>query len=315
MKLVFCGTPEFAVPTLDAVLAAGHDVAWVVTQPDRPAGRGLAVQISPVKAYASGRGIPVVQPERIKKNEEFRASLEVIAPDAIVVVAYGRIIPDWMLELPRFGNINLHGSLLPKYRGAAPIQWAVAMGEPVSGVTTMRLDAGLDTGDMLLAHAVPIGIEETAVAVYRTLAPVGAELMVETLKGLEGGTIEAVPQDHALASLAPLLTREDGRVDFGRTARSIYDRWRGFQPWPGAFTHFRGKKLILSRLRAWDHSIDGSWEMSLGKVLVDGGNLLVRCGAGTVIELVEVQVEGNNRMSAGEFLRGYQVKSGEGMGA
>lgn len=315
MKLVFCGTPEFAVPTLDAVLAEGHEVAMVVTQPDRAAGRGLALQASPVKARAMKLGVPVVQPERIKKNEEFRGLLEGIAPDAILVVAYGRIIPDWMLALPRFGNINLHGSLLPKYRGAAPIQWAVAMGEVVTGVTTMRLDAGLDTGPMLLAEAVPIGVEETAEDVYGTLAPVGAELMVRTLRGLEEGTIEAVAQDGAAATLAPMLTREDGRVDFGRTAKEVYDRWRGFQPWPGAHSVLRGKKLILGRVRVWEDAVDGAWAMSLGEMMVRAERLLVRCGAGSMVELVEVQVEGKTRMRAMEFVRGYQVKNGERVGS
>src|SRR5271163_4334839 len=184
MKLVFCGTPDFAVPTLEAVIAAGHEVALVVTQPDRAAGRGMEVQAPPVKRVAVARGIPVVQPEKIKNNVEFRERLEGIAPDAILVVAYGRIIPQWMLELPRFGNINLHGSLLPEDRGAATIQWAVASGEVVTGVTTMRLDAGLDKGDMLLAQVCPIGQEETAVDVYGCLAPTGAKLMVETLRRL-----------------------------------------------------------------------------------------------------------------------------------
>ena len=173
MKVVFCGTPEFAVPTLEAMIAAGHEVALVVTQPDRAAGRGMEMQAPPVKRVAVGRGIPVIQPEKIKNNAEFRERLVGIAPDAILVVAYGRIIPQWMLDLPPFGNINLHGSLLPKYRGAAPIQWAVANGELVTGVTTMRIDAGLDTGDMLLAQVVPIGMEETAVDVYECLAAEG----------------------------------------------------------------------------------------------------------------------------------------------
>ena len=175
MRLVFCGTPQFAVPTLEAVIAAGHEVVLVVTQPDRAAGRGMELQVPPVKQVAAEHGMPVVQPEKIKNNAEFRAQLEAIAPDAILVVAYGRIIPQWMLELPRFGCINLHGSLLPKYRGAAPIQWAVANGELVTGVTTMRLDAGLDTGDLLLAQVVPVALEETAADVYEGLAAVGAD--------------------------------------------------------------------------------------------------------------------------------------------
>jgi methionyl-tRNA formyltransferase len=310
MKLVFCGTPEFAVPTLEAVIAAGHEVALVLTQPDRAAGRGMEMQSSPVKRVAVERGIAVVQPEKIKKNVELRAQLEAIAPDAILVVAYGRIIPQWMLELPRFGNINLHGSLLPKYRGAAPIQWAVANGEVVTGVTTMRLDAGLDTGDMLLAQVVPIGQEETAVDVYGCLAPVGAELMVETLRGLERGTIFAQVQDHSLATLAPILTREDGWIDFSRTAKQIYDRWRGFQPWPGAHTILRGKKLIVQKMHVVRDGAGGGG----GVLKVQGDALLVGCGEGTVLGLDEVQMEGKRRMSAAEFLRGYQVRSGERLG-
>ena len=310
MKLVFCGTPEFAVPTLEAVIAAGHEVALVVTQPDRAAGRGMELQVPSVKRAALEHGLAVVQPEKIKNNAEFRARLEDIRPDAILVVAYGRIIPQWMLELPRFGNINLHGSLLPKYRGAAPIQWAVASGEVVTGVTTMRLDAGLDTGDMLLARAVPIGQEETAVDVYETLAPVGAELMVKTLAGLECGTIFPQVQDHAQATLAPILTREDGWIDFSRTAKQSYDRWRGFQPWPGAHTILRGKKLIVQRM----HVVSGDGDGEAGVLMVRDGALLVACGGGTVLGLDDVQMEGKRGMGADEFLRGYQVRSGERVG-
>jgi methionyl-tRNA formyltransferase len=309
MKLVFCGTPEFAVPTLEAVIAAGHEVRLVVTQPDRAAGRGMELQAPPVKRVALARALPVVQPEKIKNNTEFRGQLEAIRPDAILVVAYGRIIPQWMLELPRFGNINLHGSLLPKYRGAAPIQWAVANGEVVTGVTTMRLDAGLDTGDMLLAQVCPIGQEETALDVYGCLAPVGAELMVETLRGLECGTIFSQAQDHSLATLAPILTREDGWIDFSRNAQQIYDRWRGFQPWPGAHTILRGKKLIVQRMR-----VETGRFLPAGVMTVDGERVFAGCGGGTVVELLEVQMEGKRRMGAAEFLRGYQVRSGERLG-
>jgi methionyl-tRNA formyltransferase len=308
MKLVFCGTPEFAVPTLEAVIAAGHEVALVVTQPDRAAGRGMGLQAPPVKRAAMDLEIPVVQPEKIKNNAEFRAQLEAIAPDAILVVAYGRIIPQWMLDLPRHGNINLHGSLLPKYRGAAPIQWAVANGEVVTGVTTMRLDAGLDTGDMLLAQVVPIGQEETAVDVYGTLAPVGAALMVKTLCQLAEGRLVAQVQDHSLATLAPILKREDGWIDFSRTAKQILDRWRGFQPWPGAHTILRGKKLIVHRMHV------AAGENEAGVLKVERDSLLAGCGEGTVLCLDEVQVEGKRRMTADEFLRGYQVRGGERLG-
>jgi methionyl-tRNA formyltransferase len=310
VRLVFCGTPEFAVPTLEAVIAAGHEVALVVTQPDRAAGRGMEMQAPPVKRVAVERGIPVVQPEKIKNNVEFRERLEEVRPDVILVVAYGRIVPQWMLDLPQLGNINLHGSLLPKYRGAAPIQWAVAQGEVVTGVTTMKLDAGLDTGDMLLAQVVPIGLEETAVDVYECLAAVGAELMVETLAELAAGTLYAQKQEDALATLAPILTREDGWMDFARTAKQIYDRWRGFQPWPGAHTVLRGKKLIVHRMRLVPHGTGGEE----GVLAVAGDSMRVGCGAGTVVELVEVQIEGKKRMSAAEFLRGYQVRSGERLG-
>ncbi len=284
----------------------------VVTQPDRGAGRGMEIQAPAVKLAALRYRLEVVQPEKIKNNVEFRARLEQIGPDAILVVAYGRIIPQWMLELPRFGNINLHGSLLPKYRGAAPIQWAVASGEKVTGVTTMRLDAGLDTGDMLLAQAVPVGQEETAVEVHEALAPVGAALMVETLRQLEMGTLHPQTQNHALATLAPILKREDGWMDFSRTAQQIYDRWRGFQPWPGAHSTLRGKKLIVQRVHVLGN---GAAEEEPGILRVEGDALTVVCADATVLALDEVQMEGKRRMSAADFLRGYQVKSGERLGA
>ena len=316
MRLVFCGTPEFAVPTLRAVLAAGHEVALVVTQPDRAAGRGLAMQMPPVKRVAAEHGIAVVQPEKIKANAELRERLEGIAPEAIVVVAYGRILPQWMLDLPRLGNINLHGSLLPKYRGAAPVQWAVANGETTTGVTTMRLDAGLDTGAMLLARVVPIGAEQGAAEVFDVLAAVGAELMVETLHGLEAGTLDAVAQNHAQATLAPILTREDGLVDFSRASKAIYDRWRGFYPWPGAHTVFRGKKLILHALVsvAMESLVTSLESTGEGEMLVSEGALYAVCGAMTALRIDELQLEGKRRMTAVEFVRGYQVKSGERLG-
>lgn len=310
MRLVFCGTPQFAVPVLEAVIAAGHEVALVLTQPDRPVGRDQKVQAPPIKQVALAHSIPVLQPEKIKNNAELRAQLEEIAPDAILVVAYGRIIPEWMLNLPRYGNINLHGSLLPKYRGAAPIQWAVANGETVTGVTTMRLDAGLDTGPMLLAQAVPIGEEETSEDVYENLAEVGAPLMVETLRRLEAGDLFPTSQDESLATHAPILSREDGRIDFRRTAKQIRDRWRGFHPWPGAFTVYRGKKLIVHRLHCVDHHPE---PINPGVIHLHDGRILVGCKE-SAIELDEVQVEGKKRVPAAEFARGYQVNSGEHLG-
>ncbi len=312
MRLVFCGTPEFAVGTLEAVLEAGHEVCLVVTQPDRAAGRGMETQVGAVKAAALRLGLKVVQPEKIKNNVEFRERLEGIAAepgglDAILVVAYGRIIPQWMLNLPRYGCINLHGSLLPKYRGAAPIQWAVANGETLTGVTTMRLEAGLDTGPMLLAQVEPIAPEETAEDLFESLAEVGARLMVRTLTELEAACLDAIPQNHEAATLAPILTREDGRMDFTRSAKQCLDRWRGFQPWPGAWTMLRGKKLIVHKMKVC------GGEGECGVVKVEDGRLFVGC-TGSLLELEEVQMEGKKRMLASEFLRGFQVKTGERVG-
>lgn len=310
MRLVFCGTPGFAVPTLQAVLAAGHEVALAVTQPDRPSGRGMQMVEPPVKVTARGAGIPVVQPEKIKNNLEFRARLEEMQPDAIVVVAYGRIIPKWMLDLPRHGNLNLHASLLPKYRGAAPVQWAVAMGETVTGVTTMLLAEGLDTGDMLLQKEMAIGADMTAEELFPLLAEMGAPLMVETLAGLEAGTIRPRKQDDASATLAPILTREDGRMDFGCGAAEIYNRWRGFYPWPGAWTLLGGKKLTVHRMKP----VDGAGGAEEGEVRVEQGRLMVGCGGGSAIEIAEMQLEGKKRMAAGDFLRGHAVASGTRLG-
>ena len=314
MKLVFCGTPSFAVPTLKAVLRAGHEVALAVSQPDRPAGRRMQVVVPPVKETAIAAGIPVVQPEKIKNNTEFRARLESIAPDAILVVAYGRIIPKWMLDLPRLGNLNLHGSLLPKYRGAAPIQWAIANGEPVTGVTTMRLDEGLDTGDILMQREMAIAPDQTAEDVYPLLAEMGAALMVETLDGLASNTITPQKQDDSLATHAPILTRDDGFIDFSHPAMTVCNRWRGFQPWPGAWTLLDGKKLTAHRLMPLEPSALSVGPSDPGQVHVDRGRLFVRCGDRTWLELVEIQLEGKKRMPAADFLRGHPLKSGDRLG-
>jgi methionyl-tRNA formyltransferase len=309
VRLVFCGTPQFAIPTLEQLIGAGHAIELVVTQPDRVRGRDQDPSPPPVKVLAGAAGLPVVQPEKIKNNPELRARLEAIQPDAIIVVAYGRIIPDWMLQLPRWGNLNLHASLLPKYRGAAPIQWAVANGETVTGATTMRIDQGLDTGDILLQSTLAIEPDQTAEQLFRVLAESGGSLMLDTLQGLEAGTIHPVPQDHAGASLAPILEREDALVDFTRSAREIYNRWRGFQPWPGAYTYFRGKKLTLHRMvPAGITGIPG------GELMVDGDRLFVAAGSGTRLELLEVQVEGKKRMPVADFLRGTAPHPHESLG-
>jgi methionyl-tRNA formyltransferase len=309
LNLVFCGTPGFAVRTLDRLDEAGFHVGLVVTQPDRPKGRGLEVVSSPVKQRALQLGLPLAQPESIKNNDDFRTQLTGLKPDAIIVVGYGRIIPQWMLDLPRFGNINLHASLLPKYRGAAPIQWAIARGETITGVTTMKIDAGLDTGDILLQGEIPIAPEDTAETLAPKLASVGADLTVETLRGLQAGKIQPRSQDQAQATLAPILKKEDGLIDFSRRATEILNRMRGFQPWPGAYSKFRGKNLQVWKAVPFD----GSLPMS--EMKVEGDRLLVGCGHGTAIELLELQVEGKKRSSAADFLRGYRPRPGESLGA
>jgi methionyl-tRNA formyltransferase len=313
LGLVFCGTPQFAVPSLDTLVRAGFSLRLVVTQPDKPQGRGLELAPSPLKQRASELGLPIAQPRNIKNNEDFRRQLCELQPEAIVVVGYGRIIPQWMIELPALGNINLHASLLPKYRGAAPIQWAIASGETKTGNTTMRIDAGLDTGDILQQQEVLIGPSDTAETLAPRLASAGAELLVETLSGLETGTVHGRRQDDAHASLAPLLKKEDGRIDFHRSAQEISNRLRGFQPWPGAFTSFRGKNLHLWAAKAIDHPFAGEGA-GAGEMLVEAESLVVRCGHASSLALVEVQLEGKKRMAARDFIHGYHPGGGERLG-
>jgi len=285
-------------------------MALVVSQPDRPVGRKQVLTAPPVKELALHHGLEVTQPEKIKANTELRARLEAIWPDAIVVVAYGRIIPQWMLDLPRHGNINVHGSLLPKYRGAAPIQWAVANGETETGVTTMRLDAGLDTGDILLMDRISISPDTTSAELYPQLAQVGARLLLRTLAGLEDGSITPQPQDHAAASLAPILTREDGRIrPTEQTARQIYDRWRGFSPWPGCWATFRAKRFLIYGLRSIDEVLD----LSVGVLQMVDGELCLGAAGGSLLALDEVQMEGKPRMSGAAFARDFQLKAGESL--
>jgi methionyl-tRNA formyltransferase len=321
VKLVFCGTPQFAVPTLEALLKAGHEIALIVSQPDRPVGRSQQLTAPPVKVAALAAGLPVTQPEKIRSNPEFRAQLQAIAPEAIVVVAYGRMIPPWMLALPRLGCINLHASLLPKFRGAAPIQWAVAMGDAFTGNTTMLLEEGLDTGPILLQQTLEIAPDQTAVDLFDLLARSGAPLVVETLVGLAAGTIHPQPQNHEGATFAPLLDREDGRMDFvARAAHELKNRWRGFQPWPGAFTMLDGKKLIVHRMEvaaeptSAESGPAGSVLASPGQLLVEDHRLFVRCAEDTWLELLEVQLEGKKRLAAAEFLRGAPLAANAQLG-
>lgn len=307
LKLVFCGTPAFAVPTLEKLVEAGFAVPLVVTQPDRPKGRGMELALSPVKQAALRQGLQVGQPDKIKNNQEFREQLATLDPDAVIVVGYGRIIPQWMIDLPPMGNLNLHGSLLPKYRGAAPLQWAIARGETLTGVTTMRIDAGLDTGDILLQKEIPIASEDTAVTLAPRMAAIGADLMVETLHGLSAGAVHPRPQDHSRATLAPILKKEDGRIDFQLNAQEILNRLRGFQPWPGAYTSFRGKNLHIWTAEPVARAV------AVSEVLVENGRLIVGCGSGA-LQVLEVQLEGKKRMAAADFVHGYQPRTGEKLG-
>jgi methionyl-tRNA formyltransferase len=309
LNLVFCGTPAFAVPTLERLFEAGFRIPLVVTQPDRPKGRGLELVSSPIKQRALQLGLPVTQPESIKNNQDFRAQLTALNPDAILVVGYGRIIPHWMLNLPPLGNINLHASLLPKYRGAAPIQWAIARGETVTGVTTMKIDAGLDTGDIFLQQEIPIASDDTAETLAPKLAQKGAILTLDTLHGWQTCAIHPRKQDHAQATLAPILKKEDGLIDFSRPAAETLNRMRGFQPWPGAYSKFRGKTLQVRRGIALDQ------KLSSAELQAQGDRLFVGCGQGTGIELLELQLEGKKRSSAADFVRGYHPLPGEKLGA
>ncbi|MGA8761642.1 MAG: methionyl-tRNA formyltransferase, partial [Candidatus Sulfotelmatobacter sp.] len=292
----------------EKLVEAGFGIRLVVTQPDRPKGRGLALAPSPVEQRAAELELPITQPEQIKDNDDFHARLIGLKPDAIIVVGYGRIIPQWMLDLPPLGNINLHASLLPKYRGAAPIQWAIAQGETVTGVTTMRINAGLDTGDILLQREVHVAPDDTSETLAPKLAALGADLVVETLRGCGAGTIHPQEQDNTQATLAPILKKEDGIVEFSRPANEILNRMRGFQPWPGAQTKFRGKALQIWQARLVDRV------MAPAELRVEGARLFVGCGHDTALELLEVQLEGKKRGSAADFLHGYRPKPGEKLG-
>jgi len=301
VKLVFLGTPEFAVPSLERIVADGHEVLAVFTQPDRPKGRGHQVSMPPVKQAALRFGLPVFQPERVR-TPEVAAQLRALAPEAMVVVGYGQIIPQSILDIPPLGIVNVHASLLPRYRGAGPVQWAIANGEKTTGVTTMRIDAGLDTGDVLLKQEVAIGEEETAPELAAKLAVFGAEILGKTLATLRQLTGEK--QDTHRATYAPILKREDGHVDWSRPAREILNRIRGFQPWPGCYGFRRGQRLHIWKARP------AELELKPGELSARGRQLFAGCGEGA-IELVEVQAEGKKRMSAADFLNGAQIEAGE----
>jgi methionyl-tRNA formyltransferase len=306
MRLLFLGTPEFAVPTLEALVAARHEIAAVVTQPDRPKGRGKEVAAPPVKEAAVRLRLPVHQPERIRTPESLQWFTSQNA-DALIVVGYGKIIPQSIIDLPRRGILNVHASLLPKYRGAAPIQWAIASGETRTGVTIMQIDAGLDTGDILAQSETNVGPDETAIDLSPRLAALGAALLVDTLPGIERGTIVRRQQDDARATVAPVLKKEDGKVDWNCGAQTIHNRARGFLPWPGCYTQFRGRLLqIWKTRRANDRG-----EAPPGRMQVDRNRLFAACGEGGWLEILELQVEGRKRISAANFLNGQHIGENE----
>ena len=303
MRCVFLGTPAFAVPTLEALVTAGHDLIGVVTQPDRPRGRGHEFAASPVKESALRHGLPVFQPERIRRPEAV-AALARLAPEVMVVVGYGQIIPQPIIDIPPHGIINVHASLLPKYRGAAPVQWAIANGETRTGVTTMRIDAGLDTGDMLLKAETEIAPGENSLELGARLAAMGAALLIETLAGI--GAIVPEKQDPAQATYAPILKKEDGLIDWRAPAQSIDSRVRGFQPWPGAYTRFRGQQLQI-----WKSRVSAGATGEPGCLLLHP--LRAICGEG-VLELIEVQLEGRKRIAAAAFANGQHLAAGDILG-
>jgi len=298
------------VATLRRLHAARFEIAAVVTQPDRPKGRGLAPAPSPVKVAALELGLLVEQPEKLK-GAEGRGLLERHRPDAVVIVGYGQIIPADLLALPRLGWINLHGSLLPKYRGAAPVQWAILNGESVTGVTTMQLEAGLDTGPILLQAEEAIRADDTPLTLGPRLAARGAELMVETLRGLERGALAPKPQDDSQASQAPLLKKDDGRLDWTQPARAVANRVRGLQPWPGAFTGFRGQLLHVWSARAVEAPPGVVQAPAPGTLLAEKRALYVACGESSWLELLELQPANRKRMPAADFLHGFHLHSGE----
>lgn len=301
---MFMGTGDFAVPSLEALHHAGHEISLVVSQPDRPQGRGLTLKPTPVKALASSLGLRVFQPEKLRLEPE-----PVIAEnsDVLVVVAYGQILRENVLECARLGAVNVHASLLPKYRGAAPIQWAIARGETVTGVTTMQLDRGMDTGPMLLQTECPIGPEDTTVSLEPRLAAMGAELLLKTLDGLVQGTVHPIAQDASAATMAPLIRKSEGLVDFANTAATIHNRLRGFSPWPGAqFTH-AGRVIKIVEARP----LEGRTAASPGTILeVSREGIDVACGEGTCLRLVRLQPESRGAMAAADFANGAKLRPG-----
>jgi methionyl-tRNA formyltransferase len=320
LRLVFCGTPEFALPSLRRLLAdADFHMEAVITQPDRPRGRGQHVAPSPVKEFALESGLYLYQPEKVR-SESAEGFFKRIAPDAVVIIAYGQIIPQSLITIPRLGWINLHASLLPKYRGAAPINWAIVNGETRSGLTTMQVDAGMDTGPILMQHEMEIGADETAPELSRRMAEAGAPLVTESLHGLADGTVSPRAQDSNQATRAPLLKKEHGLIDWKLTAREIHNRIRGFEPWPGAYTHFRGQHCQVWGSPWTRPTVEGTLpaaanSAAVGEISSEGEHVLVACGGGAFLALETVKLEGRVKVSARDFVNGARLKAGERFGS
>jgi methionyl-tRNA formyltransferase len=314
VRVVFFGTPEFAVPTLAALLASRHEVAAVVTQPDRPSGRGHQVRPPPAKHLAQQHGVPVLQPERLR-DDGFLDDMRRVAPDLGVVAAYGKILPEVLLAIPRLGMINVHASLLPRWRGASPVHHAIMAGDVETGVTIMRMVRELDAGAMMARQARPIGRQETAGEVEAALAAMGAPLLIRTVDALEEGTVREEPQEDALATYAPRLAREDGAIDWSLPAATLHDRIRGLHPWPGAFTFLGTQRLILRTARVDDEPVTGQ-DLPPGTILhAHGERLVVAAGEGTGLRVLALQPEGRRAMSAREFLAGHALRAGARFGA
>lgn len=307
MKIVFMGTPDFAVPCLRRLIEDGHEIAGVFTQPDKPKGRKQILTMPPVKELALEHGIPVFQPQTMRDGSAY-AVLKDLAPELIAVVAYGKILPEEILNLPRYGCVNIHGSLLPRYRGAAPIQWAVLHGEKVTGVTAMQMDAGLDTGDMLQWVQTEIGENETSGELYERLAGLGASLLSDTVANLSSGRVARTPQDGSLSSYAPMLSKELSPIDWHKSAATVHNQVRGLSPWPVASTRLEGKTLKIHRT-----ALAGMAKGQPG-VVVSETPLLVACGDGNAVEILELQYEGGKRMETGAFLRGHRIPTGTKLG-
>jgi methionyl-tRNA formyltransferase len=310
LRVVYMGTPDFAVEALEALIASHHEVVGVFTQPDRQSGRGKKLRPPPVKVVARQADVPVFQPESFKTDEAYE-QLAGLEPEVVVVAAYGQILPQRVLDIPRLGCVNIHASLLPKYRGAAPINWAIVHGEETSGVTLMQMEAGLDTGPILSVHEVPIPADMTAQQLHDQLAQLGAEVIVEGLDGLARGELEPTPQDDERSSYAPMLSKEDGHIDWSESSVDIANKIRGFNPWPGtyAFHELDGDKGRVKFHRA--HPVDADGEP--GEVLeadASAGRLVIACGEGA-IEVDEIQAPGRKAMSARDFLNGYDIERGE----